>query len=204
VNIVVGVFDLFTYCIAGSLYLALAGYVSDRVGLIDLVALGTVNGILLVIGVVVLSYLLGLLAYPLGELVNRAVPRRRRSPREEFRRRNPAARDRDYVNADTFLLLAALQLRDMEAATEVNRLRSGGLMARNAAPALTLATVTALVEVFTSGHPVLAVSCAVVFAGGSLALIRVGRRLGHMASLKTLELCFWLPDIDGKVKSAQS
>lgn len=200
-NIVVGVFDLFTYTIAGGFHLALVGYLAARVGLIDLHALNDVNGVLLVIGVVVLSYLLGLLAYPLGELLNRVVPRRPRSPRDEFRRRNPAARDRDYVHADSFLLLSALQLHDMEAATEVNRLRSGGLMARNAAPALALAAVTALVEAFTSGHPVLAVLCAVAFAGGSLATLLQGRRLSYMASMKTLELCFWLPDVDAKVSA---
>jgi hypothetical protein len=199
VNIVVGVFDLFTYAIAGGLYLALVGYVADRAGLLELAALNGVNGVLLVIGAVVLSYLCGLLAYPLGALLNKAVPRRhQRDPRAEFRRRNPAARDRDYVRTDSFLLLSALQMHDMDVATEVNRLRATGLMARNAGPALALAAVTALVEVFTGGHPLLAVLCVVVFAAGSLLLILEGRRLGYMASMKTLELSFWLPDIDEK------
>jgi hypothetical protein len=202
VTIAVGMFDLFTYTIAGGLYLVLAGYVAARVGLVDVTALNDVNGVLLVIGVVVLSYLLGVLAYPLGELLNKVVPRRpRTSPREEFRRRNPAARDRAYVNADSFLLAAAIQVHDMDVAVEVSRLRAGGLMARNSAPALTLATLTALVEAFTSGHPVLAVLCALVFAGGAYALILQGRRLGHMAAMKTLELCFWLPDLDERVRS---
>ena len=196
-NIVVGVFDLFTYAVAGGLHLVLVGYLAGRVGLIDLAALSSVNGVLLLIGVVVLSYLFGLIAYPLGALLNKAVPRRRqRDPRAEFRRRNPAARDRDYVRADPFLLLSALQMHDMEVSTEVNRLRATGLMARNAGPALALSAVTALVEVFTSGHPLLAVLCVVMFAAGSVLLILEGRRLGYMASMKTLELSFWLPGID--------
>jgi hypothetical protein len=203
VNIVVGVFDLFTYTIAGGLYLVLAGYLAVRVALVDPIALSRVNGVLLVIGVVVLSYLLGLLAYPLGALLNRALPPRRRDPRAEFRRRNPAARDRAYVDADPFLLLAALQAHDADLATDVNRVRAGGLMARNAAPALLLAAVAALVEVFVSGRPLIAAACAAMFAGGSLALLLQGRRLGHMASMKTLELCFWLPDVDARVRSAQ-
>jgi hypothetical protein len=199
VNIVVGVFDLFTYAIAGGMYLVLAGYVADRVGLIELTALSSVNGVLLLIGVVVLSYLFGLIAYPLGALLNRLVPRRRqRDPRAEFRRRNPAARDRDFVGADSFLLLSALQMHDMDVATEVNRLRATGLMARNAGPALAIAAVTALVEVFTSGHALLAAVCVVMFAAGSLLLILEGRRLGYMASMKTLELSYWLPGIDDK------
>jgi hypothetical protein len=204
VNIVVGVFDLFTYTIAGGLYLAVAGYVADRIGLVELAALSSANGVLVVIGVVVLSYLMGLLAYPLGALLNRVVPRRRqRDARAEFRRRNPAARDRDFVRADSFLLLSAIQMHNMDVATDVNRLRASGLMSRNAGPALVLAAVTALVEVFTSGHPVLAAVCMVVFAGGSLLLVAEGRRLSHMASIKTLELSFWLPDVDDKTRSTQ-
>jgi hypothetical protein len=203
VTIAVGVFDLFTYTIAGGFYLALIGYLADRIGLVNLTAVSSVNGVLLVIGVVVLSYLLGLVAYPLGALLNRLVPRRRqRDARAEFRRRNPAARDRDFVHADSFLLLTAIQVHNMDLGTEVNRLRAGGLMARNAGPALALAAVTALVEVFTSGHPLLAAICAVMFAAGSLLLILEGRRLAYMASMKTLELCFWLPDIDEKTRAS--
>jgi hypothetical protein len=203
VNIVVGVFDLFTYTIAGGLYLAVAGYVADRIGLVELAALSSVNGVLLLIGVVVLSYLLGIVAYPLGALQNRLVPRDRRDPRAEFRRRNPAARDRAYVRADPFLLLSAIQVHDMDVATEVNRLRASGLMARNSGPALALAAVTALVETFTSGHPVLAIVCVIVFGVASVLLILQGRKLSYMASMKTLELCFWLPDVDDSARSAQ-
>ena len=203
-NIVVGVFDLFTYAIAGGLYLALGGYVADRVGLVELSALNGVNGVLLVVGAVVASYLLGILGYPLGALLNRVVPRRRReTPRAEFRRRNPAARDRGYVDADSFLLLAAVQVHDTELAADVNRLRASGLMARNSGPALALASVTAVVEVFASGRPWLAAGCAVVFGAASVLLVLQGRKLGHMASIKTLELSFWLPDVDDRTRSAK-
>jgi hypothetical protein len=203
VNLVVGVFDLFTYAIAGGLYLALAGYVASRVDLVDLAALNGTNGVLLVIGAVVLSYLCGIVAYPLGAAMNKLLPGGRGQARTEFLRRNPTARDRPFVRADSFLLLSALQMHDMDAATEVNRLRASGLMARNSGPALALASVTALVEVFTSGHPVPALVCAVVFAPASVLLILEGRRLGHMASIKTLELCFWLPGIDDRIRSAK-
>jgi len=204
VNLVVGVFDLFTYAVAGGLYLVLVGYLADRIGLVDLATLSSVNGVLLVIGFVVLSYLCGILGYPLGAVMNKLLPGGRGQARAEFLRRNPAARDRPFVRADSFLLLSGLQMHDMEAATEVNRLRASGLMARNAGPALALASITALVEVFTSGHPVLALVCAVVFGGASVLLVLQGRKLGYMASMKTLELCFWLPDVDDKLRSAQS
>lgn len=202
-NIVVGVFDLFTYAIAGGLYVVLAGYLADRLGLVDLSALNSTNGVLLVIGAVVLSYLAGILAYPLGELMNKLLPKSRRHARAEFLRRNPAARDRPFVRADSFLLLSALQMHDMDSATEVNRLRATGLMARNSGPALALGSLTALVEIFTSGHPVAAVLCAVVFGGASVLLVLQGRRVSYMASMKTLELCFWLPDVDDRLRSAQ-
>jgi hypothetical protein len=203
VNIVVGVFDLFTYAIAGGLYVVLVGYLADRVGLVDLTALSSVNGVLLVVGAVVLSYLSGILGYPLGATMNKLLPSRARHARTEFLRRNPAARDRAFVRADSFLLLSAIQMYDMNAATEVNRLRASGLMARNSGPALALASLTALVEVFTGGHPVLAVLCAVVFGGASVLLVLQGRKLSYMASMKTLELCFWLPDVDDGLRSPQ-
>ncbi|HEV7648792.1 MAG TPA: hypothetical protein VGP26_11570 [Actinophytocola sp.] len=202
-NIVVGVFDLFTYAIAGGLYLVLAGYLADRIGLVDVSALSGVNGVLLVIGAVVLSYLSGILGYPLGAAMNKLLPSSPRYARTEFLRRNPAARDREFVRADSFLLLSAIQLHDMHAANEVNRLRASGLMARNSGPALALASLTAVVEVFTSGHPVLALVCAVVFGGASVLLVLQGRKLSYMASMKTLELCFWLPDADDRLRSAK-
>ena len=200
-NIVVGVFDIFTYAIAGGLYLALAGYVADRLGLVDLAVLGNANGVLILIGAIVLSYLCGILGYPLGATMNKLIPGNRGHARAEFLRRNPAARDRAFVHADSFLLLSAIQVYDMEAATEVNRLRASGLMGRNSGPALALAALTALVEVFTSGHPVLALLCVAVFAPASVLLVLQGRKLSYMAGMKTLELCFWLPDIDDRLRS---
>lgn len=42
---------------------------------------------------------------------------------------------------------------------------------------------------------------AVLLGAGFCSLIVQGRRLGHWASLKTLELCFWIPDIDEKCRA---
>lgn len=200
-SIAVGIFDLFTYAIPGSLYLAFFGYLATRLGWIDPGAVSRTPVLLLVIAIAVASHLLGYLAYPLGATANRLVPRRRvRPPREEFLRRNPAARDRPYVHADSFLLVCAVQLHDMDAAMEVSRLRAGGLMLRNSAPALVLAFVAAIVELMLGADQVLAAGGAVLAAVGFFALLTQGRRMGHMASLKTLELCFWLPDIDQRCR----
>jgi hypothetical protein len=83
VTFAAGVFDLFTYTIPGSLYLAFLGYLVTRLHLIDAGAVGRTPVLLLVIGVVVLSYLLGHMAYPLGHAANRMVPKRmRRRPQQ--------------------------------------------------------------------------------------------------------------------------
>jgi hypothetical protein len=201
VNITVGIFDLFAYSVPGALYLALLGYLGFRLDLVEPAAVAGVPGVLLVIAVVLLSYLLGYLAYPVGALANRLLPRRRRrDPRAEFRRRNPAARDRDYVDADPFLLLSGLQLHDVDVSAEVVRLRASGLMLRNSAPPLLFAAIVAVVDVFAGPRPLVAAVSAVLFAAVSVVLLAQGRKIGHWASIKTLELCFWLPDLDERVR----
>lgn len=198
---VVGVFDLFTYTIPGSLYLAFFGYLATHLHLIDTGAMDRTPVLLLVIAVVVLSYLLGYMAYPLGRAANRIVPKRnKQSPRQEFLGRNPAARGREYVRADPFLLLSAVELYDKDVAVEAIRLRAVGLMLRNSAPPLMLACVAAIVELIFGSKPALAAGCAVLFAVGFFSLIVPGRKLSHWAIIKTLELCFWLPDIDERFR----
>jgi hypothetical protein len=205
VTFAVGIFDLFTYTIPGSLYLAFFGYLAARVHWIDPGAVARTPTVLLLIVLVLLSYLVGFLAYPLGSVANRLVPRRRkRNTLQEFLRRVPAARGRDYVNADLSVLLAALQLHDKEVAIEVTRLRATGLMLRNSAPPLAFGFVAAIVELALWRHPVLAAGLTVLFGFGCFALIVQGRRFGHWAGLKTLELSFWLPDIDEQCRVAKS
>lgn len=200
VTFAVGIFDLFTYTIAGSIYLVFLGYLVARLHWIDIGTLASAPVPALII-VVLLSYLLGYVAYPVGAVVNRVVPRRReRHPRQEFLRRVPMARDRDYVQADPFLLLSALQLHDKDAAAEVTRLRASGLMLRNCAPPLVLGLVAAIVELFVGHTPAIAAGCAVLLTVGFFSLIVQARRLSHWARLKTLELCFWLPDIDERCR----
>ncbi|MBP2329879.1 hypothetical protein JOF56_010264 [Kibdelosporangium banguiense] len=202
VTIAVGIFELFTYAIPGSLYLAFFAYVVGRAHWIDLAAVTRMPVFLLVVAIVLISYLMGYLAYPVGELANKIVPRHRQNhTRNDFLRRNPAAKDREYVNADPFLLLAALQLHDNEVATDVTRLRATGLMLRNSAPPMLLAAIAAIVELFVGHSPVFASTCAVLFLAGFFALIVQARRLGRWASMRTLEFGFWLPDIDEKFRA---
>ena len=201
-TIAVGIFDLFAYSVPGSLYLTLLAYLAVRLGVVEPAALTGVNSVVLVAGAVLLSYLLGYVAYPLGAVAERVVPRRSpRDARAEFLRRVPAARGREYVHADTHLLLSGVQLHDLEASSEVTRLRASGLMLRNSAPPLAAAAVVAIVEAVAGRSPVLAGACAVVLAVTSLVLVAQGRKLSRWASMKTLELCFWLPDVDSRFRA---
>lgn len=200
VTFAVGIFDLFTYAIPGSLYLAFFAHVIA----LHLLGGGAMAGTpawLLVILVVLLSYLLGYLAYPAGAVANRIVPRRReRNPSQDFVRRVPASEGRDFVNADKFLLLSAIELHDKDVAVEVTRLRAAGLMLRNSAPPLALGFGAAVVELFVGRNPALAAGCGVLLLGGFIGFIVQARRLGHWATMKTLELCYWLPDIDDRCR----
>lgn len=201
-NIAVGVFDLFAYSVPGSLYLTFLGYLVFRLDIAEPAAVFGLPGVLLLIAAILLSYLLGYLAYPLGALADRLVPqRRKRDPRAEFLRRSPSAKDRDYVRADPFLLLAALQLNNLDAGTEVIRLRATGLMLRNGAPPLLVGAIASVVEVFVGPRPLVATGCAVLLAVISLVLVTQGRKHGRWASIKTLEMCFWLPDIDERFRA---
>ncbi|WP_370937188.1 hypothetical protein [Amycolatopsis sp. cg13] len=200
----IGLFDLFTYAIPGALHLAFLAYLAGRLHWLDLAAVSRGPGVVLVIGIVVASYLLGYLAYPLGARAARWLPRlRKRNPREAFLSRNPAAQGRLFVEADPFLLLSALQLHDADVAAEATRLRSAGLMLRNASPAMALGFVASVVELVVGSHPVFAACAAVLFAGAFPALVAQGRLLSYWASVKTLELSFWVPEVEETLAARQ-
>lgn len=192
-----GIFDLFTYAIPGTLALVLLGYVAARLGWVDPAVLADAPSLLVVIAGVLAAYLVGYLVYPLGQFAEKLVPSRpRRSVPSEFLARVPAADGRPYVQEDRHLLLNAVQLHDREVAIDVIRLRASSLMLRNAAPVLGLGAVAGAVEVFVSGRPVFAAVTTVLLAAGYVALVVQARRMRRWAGLKTLELCFFLPDID--------
>lgn len=200
-TIAVGVFELFTYAIPGSLYVALFTYVAARAQWIDLAAVLKSPSFVLVIVVVLLSYLLGYLAYPLGLLAHKILPERReRDATGEFLRRNPSAKDRPFVQADPFLLLAAIQLQDAEVGADASRIRATGLMLRNCAPPVLFGAVAAIVELFAGRSPVFAVTCAVLFLASGIALVIQGRRLTYWARLRTFEVAFWIPEIDDRFR----
>src|SRR5215470_5132676 len=98
-NITLGVFDVFTYAVPGSLYLALLTYIADRLGWIDPTRIFQGNTTLLIIAGAVLSYLLGHITYWVGEQLARRYPRNKSMSDaiNEFIAEVPSARDRAFV-----------------------------------------------------------------------------------------------------------
>jgi hypothetical protein len=200
-----GLYELFAYAVPGSLTLALLVYVGTRVDCVDLTKLHDVPSAISLVGAAIVSYALGHFVYAFGELVSRFLPFRKPSQaiRESFVSKVPAAADRTYVGADRHLLLAVVELNNREVATEIIRLRALGIMSRSLSVPLALASVTALVEAFVSSHTAFAACCAFLFMLGTVVFLWQGQVLQRWAYAKTLEICFWLPDIDERVTATR-
>ena len=200
---ILGIFDLLAYAIPGSLYLTTFAYVSHRAGWIDVPSLLGLPSLVLLIVMAVAAFLTGQAAHPLGTLVDRLNPFGSKEPskeaREEFLRRNAIATPRRFLQLDPFTLLAALEADDREAAADVFRLRSVGLMLSRSVPALALGAVIALVEIFTGRLPLFA-----GLTGLALALVAAGclyqaASFSKWAIIRTYELSFWTDDLDERL-----
>jgi hypothetical protein len=203
VAFILGLFDLLAYAIPGSLYLASFAYVSHRAGWIDVPTLVGLPSLLLLIGVAVAAFLTGQAAHPLGTLVDRLNPFRSTDlpaeARAEFLRRNPDAAPRQFLQRDPFTLLAALEADDREAAADVFRLRSVGLMLSRSVPALALGALIALVEIFTGGLPVFAGLTGLVLALVAAGCLYQSASFARWSIIRTYELSFWNDDMDERL-----
>ena len=197
-NFTVGVYDLFTYAAPGSLYLSLVLYVSDRLSWIDPLRVLQFNTTLIVISGAILSYLIGHVAYELGYLLSRAYGHEKNmnDARIEFVERVPNTMGRPFLKADRFLLLAAIEMHGIEAASEIGRLRAIGLMLRNSAPVFLLGAVVELADILTGAHPTVAGCCVVIFLLTTWGCLYQSAVVRHWANIKTLQLAYWVPDID--------
>jgi hypothetical protein len=207
VSIVVGIFDLFAYAIPGALYLSGLGYVTDRAHWLNVGGLLSSPSVALLAAIVVGGFLVGQATYNFAELVDRVNPFSPKDPvshaRARFMTRAGVVTSRPYVAANFAVLQAAVEMSNREVAAEISRLRAAGLMLRNSVPPLVAASVAAYVEVFTSSERLFA---GVV--GTLLLLLTVGcmwhsAKLQRWALMKTLELGYWVKDIDEKVSSIQ-
>jgi hypothetical protein len=79
---------------------------------------------------------------------------------------------------------------------EISRLRAAGIAVRSAGMAFLLASGVALVELAVGHHRIMAACCAVAFFAGFVSATRAGGELSRWAGIKTLEVAFWLPDIE--------
>ncbi|MER6121107.1 hypothetical protein ABT173_00070 [Streptomyces sp. NPDC001795] len=199
VTFAVGLFELFGIAIPGGVQLAVLLYALGRLHLVDVGALATAPSALLVVGAVVSSYVLGSVTTPLSAVLDKITPRWHRTPddaRRIFLASVPDARDRPFVSADPNVLLAAAELHNKPVASEVTRREEVGMMQRNLALSLTMASIAALVEFAVGPHWLLAACCALLLSTAVVGTIWRERKTRHYPWLKTLEICFWIPDID--------
>jgi hypothetical protein len=200
---ILGIFDLLAYAIPGSLYLTTFAYVSHRAGWIDVPSLLGLPSLVLLIAVAVAAFLTGQASYPLGSMVERFNPFGSKEPskeaREEFVRRNAIETPRRFLQLDPFTLLAALEADDREAAADVFRLRSVGLMLGRSVPALTLGAVIALVEIFTGRIPLFAGLTGLVLALVAAGCLYQAASFRKWAIIRTYELSFWNDDMDERL-----
>jgi hypothetical protein len=200
---ILGIFDLLAYAVPGSLYLTTFAYVSHRAGWIDVPSLLGLPSLLLLIAVTVAAFLTGQAAHPLGNVVDRVNPfgstRLAEEVREEFLRRNAIATPRKFLQLDPFTLLAALEADDREAAADVFRLRSVGLMLSRSVPALALGAGTAFVEIFTSKLPLFAGLTGLVLALVAAGCLYQSAAFHKWAIVRTYELSLWSDDLDDRL-----
>jgi hypothetical protein len=200
---ILGIFDLLAYAIPGSLYLTTFAYVSHRAGWIDVPALVGLPSLLLLIGLAVAAFLTGQAAHPLGRMIDRINPfgstALAEEAREEFLRRNAVAAPRKFLKLDPFTLLAALEADDREAAADVFRLRSVGLMLSRGVPALVLGAVIAFVEIFTGSLRLFAALSGLVLVLVAVGCLYQAVAFQKWAILRTYELTFWSDDMDARL-----
>lgn len=205
VNFTIGAFDLFTHAIPGALYLTLLGAIADRFGWIDAAEVDT-SSLPALLAAAIASYLIGHLTYDMGMFLARRMPWHRSmaaEARREFRRRNPLAEGREYVDADLALLRAGIELRSADGKAEIARAHAPGLMLLNCAPGLFMGGLVA--GTVGAIDQSLAAACAAgILVASSAAATRAGARLVRWAHLHTLELAFWLPDLGDFIAGQQA
>jgi hypothetical protein len=173
---------------------------------VDVGDLNTSPSIVLIAAIIIASYLIGLVTYPMGSNLGHVLPLWRRpidDARDEFTRRVPAAAERPYVRADLSLLLTMAESQQRGVAQEITHLRAVGLMVHNCSVPMLVAVVVSVIEAVVGHHPQAAIAAAVLLLGGTLAGLWQGQRLRHWANLRTLQVCFWITDIDTHVQPAE-
>ena len=193
-----GIFDLFTYAIPGSLQLAFFTYLAVRLNLVELSAFATVPGWALAVGIAIVSYLLGQLVFLVAGSVVDGLYRPGKDARVAWKGiAGDAAEvsEREFKFTDPMLLLARVELVNREVAVEVSRLRATGLMLRSSAVPTALFAFAALAEIGFGPHRVLAAIAMVVLLLAAYGFAYHGRELRLWANRKTYQIAYWLDEI---------
>jgi hypothetical protein len=199
-----GVFDVFTYTIPGSLYLALIAFLGEKLSWINIGDFKSVPTLVLVGALLIGSYLLGYSANPVAELLDRSLRwwkavYIRLHDRKNLEAQGPDPKSRAYATANKYLLQALAETKERDVALEISRYRATGLMLRNCAPPFLVACVVSVVEAENGNHRVGAILCALFFGGAVLSCIGQGKLLRVWADAKIMQICYWIPDIDDMI-----
>ena len=196
VNFTLGVFDVFAYGIPGGLYVSLAAYIAFRAGVLGPGVGDALRSSLGVLGLVVLSYLVGNAMLPVAQFVEAKLPSRQQRGEDRarlvFRERNPALADRAFVDMHLPTLRAGLEQHNPVARAEISRLRSGGLMLEHSSVILAFAAVVAVIETLVGRALPWPPAIAGVLALLSTLCLWRGRTLSFWSLLHTLEAGAWL------------
>ena len=204
-NFTVGVYDLFAYAIPGAAYLTVGGYIARRAGWQQAHHLPRAT-LATSLAFIALAYFVGQAVYRPAQLLDRQVLRRRASTdaRTEFRARHSALSKRAFVDADMYLLLAAIHRDCPDNAAEVERFRAVGIGLRNVSPALGIGTFAALYDLVSGYGPRAAsLSILVVLALATTSAQLGGNRLSRWAYSTTLEAAALIPGIDDVCRGRQ-
>lgn len=199
-SVSVGIYELLGYTVPGSLYLALVAYLASRLDWPGVDQLASVDTTLVVLGVILLAYLLGMLFNPVGQFVYHRlrpqhVPVRERAA-AQFCDQNPTLADRSFLELDHFTLLAGLRQHAPDTAATVDRFRATAHMLRSSCVAFVLASVVAVIEAVVGSDPGRAAVSAMVLAGaGAAAMLRAGT-ISAWAFTSALQGAVWLPEPD--------
>ena len=83
---------------------------------------------------------------------------------------------------------------------EISRVRATGLMLRNCSVPFLLASAAAIVKTATGHDAPVSVIAAIHFAAAAFSVLRSGKRLQNWANVKTLQICYWIPEVDALLR----
>jgi hypothetical protein len=197
-NLTVGIYDVASYTIPGSLYVSAAAALSWRLGWWRS---NVTSPSLLVISVFVLtSYVVGHLVYgPTKWFLGRLAvicSWKSSEPSSYFTSKNPGLVAEAFVEVNPYLLGEGIRIAHPHCAHEIDRLRAISTMLRNSAPPYAISGLGALLcIIFGSPRALPTALLALVLLVASVLALFASRRVERWANTMTYQYVVWLPDI---------